>query len=275
MKPSRSMFVPTLAAIAGLAMLIPGSAQAEGGDDWQFGVTIYGWLPTMGGEVSVPLKENQDVSFKMNPSDVLDALEFTFQGMAEVRKGRWGLATDLIYLDLSGSGKNERSFEIGEENLPADVQLKVNASLKGWIWTTGLTYVVVEEAAHTMQLLGGVRMLDLEVDTKLNLTGNIAGLPIPGRTARGTTDNTWWDAVIGVKGEFDVGQEGAWFVPYYADIGTGDSDLTWQAMLGVGYSFGWGDVLAVWRYLDYNMPSSDNLNDLYSSGAAVGVTFRF
>ena len=80
---------------------------------------------------------------------------------------------------------------------------------------------------------------------------------------------------MGVKGRFDLGQQGAWFVPYYADIGTGDSDLTWQAMLGLGYSFGWGDLIGAWRYLDYDMPSGDGLRDLYSSGAAIGVTFRF
>ena len=153
--------------------------------------------------------------------------------------------------------------------------MKVNANLAGWIWTTGLNYAVVEDAAYPMQVMGGVRMLNLEVDTKLKLTGNIAGLPLPGSTARSKVDDTWWDAVVGVMGRVDVGQEGAWFVPYYADIGTGDSDLTWQAVLGLGYSFDSVDVLAVWRYLDYNMPSSDDLRDLYSSGAAIGVTFRF
>ncbi len=34
----------------------------------------------------------------------------------------------------------------------------------------------------------------------------------------------------------------AWSVPYYLDVGTGDSDLTWQGLLGLAYSFGWGDL---------------------------------
>jgi hypothetical protein len=100
-------------------------------------------------------------------------------------------------------------------------------------------------------------------------------LPLPGRTARGEVENTWWDAIVGIKGRFDVGQENAWFVPYYGDIGTGDSDFTWQAMLGVGYVFGSFDVLAVWRYLGYDMPQDDHLRRMYSSGAAIGATFRF
>ena len=31
-----------------------------------------------------------------------------------------------------------------------------------------------------------------------------------------------------------------WFVPYYADIGTGQSDFTWQAIGGIGYAFSGG-----------------------------------
>jgi len=32
------------------------------------------------------------------------------------------------------------------------------------------------------------------------------------------------------------GESRKWFVPYYLDVGTGESDLTWQAMGGIGYS---------------------------------------
>ncbi len=273
MKLSRLMLVTASTLAAGLAM--PVAAHADGSDDWKFAVSLYGWLPTMGGEVSVPLRENRDVSFEMDPGDVLDALEFTFQGWAEVQKGRWAIGTDLIYLDLGGSGKNERSFEIGEEQIPAGVQLRVDGSLSGWIWTTGVGYEVVEDVARPMMVMGGVRMLDLSVEARLDFTGDIGSLPLPGRSARGETSNTWWDAVVGVKGMFDLGQAQAWFVPYYFDIGTGDSDLTWQAVLGVGYSFDWGDLRAVWRHLDYDMPREDDLSELYSSGAAIGVTFRF
>ena len=59
------------------------------------------------------------------------------------------------------------------------------------------------------------------------------------------------------------------------DVGTGDSDLTWQAMLGAGYAFDWGDLVAVWRYLDYDMPSGDLVENLDANGPAIGVTFKF
>ena len=44
-----------------------------------------------------------------------------------------------------------------------------------------------------------------------------------------------WDGIVGAKGAFALGDKHKWVVPYYVDIGTGDSDVTWQAELGVGY----------------------------------------
>lgn len=52
--------------------------------------------------------------------------------------------------------------------------------------------------------------------------------------------------MIGVKGRFDFGDKREWYVPYYADVGTGQSDLTLQVFGGIGYRFNaWGSVLAL------------------------------
>jgi hypothetical protein len=71
------------------------------------------------------------------------------------------------------------------------------------------------------------------------------------------------------------GGDGKWSVPYYFDVGAGDSDLTWQAELGLAYSFGWGDAGVMWRYLDYDLESDGPIVDLNFSGPAVGVAFRW
>jgi hypothetical protein len=46
-------------------------------------------------------------------------------------------------------------------------------------------------------------------------------------------------------------------------------------MVGLGYSFGWGDVDAAWRYLDYHLRSEGPIKDLNFNGPAVGVHFRW
>ena len=41
------------------------------------------------------------------------------------------------------------------------------------------------------------------------------------------------DGVAGVKGRAVLGRTLHWFAPYYGDIGTGESETTWQLAAGV------------------------------------------
>jgi hypothetical protein len=276
MNLSSAMPVRTLAACAALALAAPYTAHAQAAsDDWRFSTTIYGWLPTLSGDASIQLKQNRDVSLEMDPGDVLSALNFAAFLAAEAEKGRWGVATDLIYLDLGGTERNARDFTLGGIELPADASAKIGWDLSGWVWTTGVTWLALEGPRHPLKLVGGARMLDLTTEAKIDLEGNVGGIPLPGRSAQGEAGNTAWDVIVGLKGRFDPGQADEWFVPYYFDIGTGESDLTWQGMLGIGYTFGWGDMLAAWRHLDYNLPNDYALRELTTSGVAIGATFRF
>jgi len=276
---SGSIMAVTL-AVVGLMSAVPAVSRAEGTGDWQFAATIYGWLPSIDGDITVPTGplggEGGNTSVSVNSSDVLSALNFMFMGMLEADKDRWGVATDLVYFDLGGSKKKVRDFTVGDIGLPADVTANASLDLKGWIWTLDGTYLVVDDPDHPMKLLAGARMFDLSSDLKWRLDGDIVGLPLPGRDGKGSASGTVWDAIIGLRGRVMFGEDKKWYIPYYADVGTGDSDVTWQGMLGVGYAFDWGDLVAVWRYLDYNMPSSrDAVEDMTLNGAAIGVTFHF
>ena len=64
-------------------------------------------------------------------------------------------------------------------------------------------------------------------------------------------------------------------MPYYLDVGTGESDLTWQAFGALGYSFKWGDIVAGWRYLDYDFKSSSKVEKVNFNGPLVGVAFHW
>jgi hypothetical protein len=264
-----------LAVVGALAAATPVVSQAEGSsDDWTFSATIYGWLPSIDGNLSVPV-ETGGSSVGVDPSAILDALNFTFMGMFEADKGRWGAATDLIYLDLGGSKKKVRDFTVGDAALPGTATVNASLDITGWLWTLDGTYLVVDDPDHPVKLLAGARMFDMTTDLKWKLEGDISGVPLPGREGSGEASDTVWDAIVGVKGKVVFGDDRKWFVPYYLDVGTGDSDVTWQGMLGAGYAFDWGDLVAVWRYLDYNMPSGESIEDLNFSGAAIGATFHF
>ena len=80
---------------------------------------------------------------------------------------------------------------------------------------------------------------------------------------------------LGVRGRMAFGDEGRWFVPYYLDVGGGSHVTTWQAAVGAGYRFPWGELQASWRHLEFDQPDGRFVQNLRFSGPAVGATWRF
>jgi hypothetical protein len=113
--------------------------------------------------------------------------------------------------------------------------------------------------------------VDVEADLDWQFAGPIGLFPGSGSFSQ---DKTLWDAIIGVRGQVRFGG-GNWFAPYYLDAGTGSSDLTWQALAGIGYSFKWGDLRFAYRHLSIDMSGGKLIQDMRFSGPAFGVSFRF
>ncbi len=262
-----------LAVATALAAFAPAASRAETPDEWKFNATIYGWLPSINMDLSFPVNGGGS-SADVTGSDILNALNFTFMGAFGAQKGKWGLWTDVIYLDLSSSTKNTRYLAVDGQQLPGATG-KADLTITGWLWTTVGTYRVVDHPHYQMDVLAGARMLDLSTDLKWSLTGDLGDPPLIDASGKSNVSQTNWDGIVGIRGRAEFGDDHKWFVPYYLDIGTGDSDLTWQAIAGVGYSFGWGDILGVWRYLDYNLSNSAPIQNTDFSGPALGVTFHF
>jgi len=270
----RSLTSP-LAAIAVVAALVPFHAHADStAGDWQWDATVYMYLPSIGGETSFP-PTGGGPSLDVSADAILDSLNFAFMGALGARKGPWGVATDVIYLDLGSNKKGTRNFQLGQLDLPASVDADLRLDITGWLWTLTGSYALVQQERVSMDVLAGVRMLDLEETLRWEFNGDISTLPLPERSGAGSAEATQWDAIVGVKGRASFGAEGNWYVPYYLDVGTGDSDLTWQGMLGLGYSFDSIDVVGVWRYLDYDLGDDSSVTSIDFNGPALGVTFRF
>jgi hypothetical protein len=265
----------SLTAMAILAALVPLRARADStAGGWQWDATVYLYLPSIGGETSFP-PSGDGPSVDVSADAILDSLNFAFMGALGVRKGPWGVATDVIYLDLGSSKKGTRNIGIGEVGLPASVDADLDLDITGWLWTLTGSYALVQQERVSMDVLAGVRMLDLEETLRWQFNGDISTLPLPGRSGTSSAEATQWDAIVGVKGRASFGAEGNWYVPYYLDVGTGDSDLTWQGMAGLGYSFDSFDVVGVWRYLDYDLGDDKAITSIDFNGPALGVTFRF
>jgi len=258
----------------GLAALGPTAAIAqETSGDWQFSATVYGWFPDIGGHTDFPAGAGGTIDVDIGT--ILDHLRMTFQGALEVRKGRWGAFTDIVYLDVGEAKSQTRNLEIGGLPLPAAVTADIDFDLKSTFWTFAGTYRVADNDAATFDILLGARLASLKQNLDWEFSGNFGPVTPPPLTGTREASVDQWDGIVGAKGRFAFGAEQKWVVPYYVDIGAGDSDLTWQAMVGLAYSFGWGDLGVAWRYLDYDLKSDGPIADMNFNGPALGATFRW
>jgi len=270
-------FFPAALALALSLLATPASAQDLTAGNWQFRAQIYGWFPTVSGETTFPASTG-GATATVDADDYLDNLRFAFMGSFEARKGKLGVLTDYIYLDFDaekGGSRNLRlSGPLGQISIPAGASADVNLRLRGWAWSLVGTYTAIEKPQYEMQLVGGVRYLKIDTTIDWQLRGNIGALPQFAVSGASTVKPDVWDAVIGARGRMNLG-DGNWFVPYYVDVGTGQSDLTWQAMIGFGYAFAWGEILGAYRHLDYDFSSGNALKDLTFSGPALAIGFRW
>jgi hypothetical protein len=262
-----------IALLPALAMAQTSQADATPGA-WRFGVSLYGHFPTLKGTSSVPADSN-GTPIGISGENLVDSLQSTIMGSFDAHNGRWGVFTDLLYLNLGGNKQQSRDFTIGRVEIPVGTTADLDWTFKGTIWTLAGQYRVFADPTVTVDALAGVRWLDIRTTTSWNITGSIGPILPAGRTGTSEDEVVIVDGIVGVKGRLGLGSSGPWSVPFYADVGTGKSKLTWQAAAGISYGFKWGEVIALWRYLSYETKSGESLQDLSFSGPMVGATFRW
>ena len=274
MKISRSF--SSAITVLGLASgaLPPTSAAAQESSKWQFAAEINGYLPAIDSKVNFP-RDLGSTDIHVSVHDLLSHLKMTFMGTFDVHYDRWGVFTDVLYVKEAGNKSRTHDFFIGNVRIPATATTDLDLDLKSWVWTVAGEYRVVSDPAWRVDVLAGARMLDVNTNLGWTITGDIGPIVIPGREGTKEASKTVWDGIVGVKGRYGFGGDRRWLVPFYLDVGTGETELTWQGATGVGYRFHWGDVITVWRYIDWNADSDKTISDLNMNGPMLGVAFRF
>ena len=220
------------------------SAEESTNDNsWKFFGELYFWGASIGGKSAA----GSPIDIELD--DILDSLEFAFMGAGGVSKGKWSLAADVIYLNA----ENSAAIAPG---------VNANVELTNWIITPVVGYNLFDTGKGSLDILGGARYLYMKADL---------GVDPPGLRASDSGSN--WDAVIGARGTIDLAKK--WYLFGYLDIGTGESDLTWQALGGVGYRFKYLDLVAAYRYLRWEFDDNQALDDLYIHGPGIGIRFAF
>ena len=217
-------------------------------DSWKFASTFYVFAAAIGGETSNGTEI--DVSFR----DMVEDLDMTYMGGLDVKKGKWNLHLDLIYLKVGNKSVTET---------PGPTLTKF--PLKAWIVSPHVGYNVMKSEQWNVYLFTGARAIRLEPTVGLNDDIEVS------------TSDTAWDGLVGVKGTYSLDDK--WFIAYLADVGTGDTDMSWQTFAALGYRYENFDVIAGYRYMDVEIDEggtfSEALNSLDLTGPMIGINYRF
>jgi hypothetical protein len=228
-------------------------AQEKSADQWQYDFQVYLWGATM---------KNTTVtgdSTVINFGTILSNLDFVVMTTLGARKDKFSMLADIIYMDLSDTQTKKDEF-LG---YPVTGKFKVN--LNSWVLNLIGGYNLVDNDKNVFDIAGGARYLDLEVESVLK----VGGLE---RKVGGS--DQLWDGVVGFKGRHYY-PDGYYF-NYYADVGGGESKLTWQAVANFAYDYSKFTGIVGYRYLKWDFGhGSDVLDDLVIHGPYVSAKWSF
>ncbi|WP_170574699.1 hypothetical protein [Ruegeria atlantica] len=244
-------FIATASAF--VAAVGPSTAQESGASDWSFSADVYFWGASINGDTTAG--DEIDIGI----DTLLDDFKLGFMGNLTAYNGNWSIFADLIYLDV-GDNATQNGSIVG---IP--VELNTDVDLKGYISTFGVGYTVLKNDTTHLDIIGGGRYLELDTKLKFSLTG--------GGSQKYSQSDSAFDAVVGIRGYSDLNDK--WYVNYYADIGAGDSDLTYQLAAGFGYRFDKFDLAFGYRYLSWDLNNFEPFDDLNFYGPYIGARFTF
>ncbi|MCJ7753074.1 MAG: hypothetical protein MUP13_00775 [Thermoanaerobaculales bacterium] len=227
-------------------------------------INVYLWGAGISGDLSF---RGGEVPFDVSLEQILDNLKMAAMVTYKRDIGDWSVLLDVIYLNVNGSKDNSVTLP---GNNGGSIDGNADLDLKTWVGGLygGYTFARTEASDH--QFIAGVRYLSLSADLNLSVDGP-QGSPLAGRSLSASTD--LWDGVIGFQGQFDLG--GRWRLPYHLDVGTGSSQITYQALVGAAFEFGWGNLSLTYRYLYYDEGNDGVVQKLTLDGPVLAVGFRF
>lgn len=228
---------------------------------WRYELALYLWGTEVSGSVD-------GTDFELGFDQIVENLNFALMGGLKAYKGPWMTYGELTYASVRQDGSASHTVQTG---LP-DVSFKVDAVVDSDFQTTvvnfGGGYRLVERPNTMLYGTFGVRYLSLDSDLTLDVTVGQFG-----RSYKTEWDEDYWDAVVGIAGRTAFNDR--WFLQYLADIGTGQSEMTWQAGLGIGYNLGRSDIVLGYRQMEWDLPDDDLIDEYTMAGPILLWNYRF
>ena len=236
-----------------------GEKESAGSGEWQFGLELYSWAP----KISVETATGDEVNIYY--SDIIKNLDLTLMSTVAAKKGRWLFLVDVIYLDLSADDKGSLTVPV-DSDLTVGTDLEVG--LKSWVVTPLIAYRLFETSKASFDFAVGVRYLWIENDLKLQTNG-----PLGSREVKLSVDGDVWDGVVAMRGQLKLSEK--WYSSCFFDLGTRDSDFTWQAKASIGYKFEKFSAVCGYRHLEWHFDGDADLDSMYITGPYAGIQFFF
>ncbi len=241
------------APLAGLCFSahVAGQGEAPSSNDWNYGAEVYLWGASVGLDTSGG--DEIDVEF----TDLIEDLKLGGMGALVAERGKWRFAADFIYLDVDDNV---------DEVVPPGIKLD-EAELAAWLVTPMVGYEFARTDQSRFRVYGGARYLW----TETTITAKTVP-PLPAFRVKEKEKATLLDGVIGLHGFTDFNER--WYASYMADIGTGDSDITYHALAAINYRFSSVDASFGYRYIRWEL-DDEFIDELDFSGLFAGVKFHF
>jgi len=241
---------------------------------WEIRLMPYVWVPTMKADSTI---NGLTGSIGLNPSDVIEYLDFGAMGRVEAWKGKWGFSFDGLFMNLGASQSFQGRRDLVNFNIDADVRLGIaDFALMNRLFEK--SFGNNNQQKFTFEPYGGLRYGYLR--QKIDLNVNIPGFGSIGRTF-GTSED-WVEPFVGGRLIWDLNNKIAFNVRADAGgFGIGSaSDLTWQIVGGMDYKFSKNIILnAGYRYVDFDYSRGSGSDEfgihLKAYGPVLGLTIKF
>lgn len=276
---SRFTFTHAVMAACCLAALAAPTVKADTPDywdgDWHGSIQPYGWLPGISASTRFELPSGGSTVTQESDKNLFDYLSGAVMIDGTIRKGNWGFYGDFDWVKFSN--EKGRFTSIGGDRIGASANLDTRWGIKGSMANFAGLYTMAHGQQGYIDLVFGVRYLWIKsnLDWNFNATGNGGRVDID-NTGHLHSQTHVTDGIVGIRGRWSPFEDSNWFFPYYADIGAGSSDNTYQLMVGVAYGFHWGDIALNYRDVQYHQGDDDKfLKRLQLSGPALSFTWHF
>jgi hypothetical protein len=241
--------VTTMAFSGGdIAPVEPVVSTPEEVHSWEYAGQIYLWGASINGTTGTGIP----LSIKFE--DLFKNLRMAGMAVIGARKDKLTLLADLIYMDVN---KKDLNVPVG----PGPIISLNSIGMKAWIIQPAVSYAVYETDVDRFELLAGARYMSLELP--VGFTNPIGKVSASDDALNG---------IVGVRGTHNFTDK--WVGNYHLDVGTGDSDSTWQGVVGLGYKFDTYSLHAGYRYLTWDH-GGEAVDDLTLDGVYAGVRFIF